>query len=324
MTPTAARPTPRTDSHWYFTDGKPCYEIEKKDGSGMRNTTLADARKLNLLPSVTTILKILHKEGLVNWMIEQAALAVLTAPRKEGEGLDAFVLRVLHTEEQQHGERDIARDRGIAIHDAIEALMRGEQANDEILPWVKPAFDALIAYGKPVATERILVGNGFAGKTDLVMDSTDHWRLWDFKGTGRLPDPARGAWPEHRLQLAAYARAYQQLLDTGGPEAGADRPIVVGNVYISTAKQGEFVIIEHEDWEVTFDLGFAPLIQHWQWANNYFPSKPEAPKPARQAQAAQSAQEPTPQTVKVNLPIVDIRGRKAVVTTSQAQQPPTL
>lgn len=287
----------------------------------MRATTLADARKLNLLPSVTTILSLLEKPALTLWKVEQAALAVLTAPRKDGEELDAFVLRVLHTEEQQHEERDIARDRGIAIHDAIEALMRGEQANDEILPWVKPAFDALVAYGKPVATERILVGNGFAGKTDLVMDSTDHWRLWDFKGTGRLPDPARGAWPEHRLQLAAYARAYQQLLDTGGPEAGADRPIVVGNVYISTAKQGEFVIIEHEDWEVTFDLGFAPLIQHWQWASNYFPSKPEAPKPARQAQAAQSAQEPPPQAVKVNLPIVDIRGRKAVVTTSQAQPP---
>lgn len=296
--------------------------MEKKDGSGMRKTTLADARKLNLLPSVTTVIGLLAKPALIDWMCEQAALAVLTSPRKDGEDLDAFVLRVLHTEEQQHGERDIARDRGIAIHDAIEALMRGEQANGEILPWVKPAFDALIAYGKPVATERILVGNGFAGKTDLVMDCKDHWRLWDFKGTSKLPDPARGAWPEHRLQVAAYARAYQQLLDTGGPEAGADRPIIVGNVYISTAKQGEFVIIEHEDWEATFDLGFAPLIQHWQWANNYFPSKPEAPKPARQTQPAQSAQEPTPQAVKVNLPTVDIRGRKAVMTTSRVQQPP--
>lgn len=280
----------------------------------MRATTLADARKLNLLPSVTTILSLLEKPALTLWRVEQAALAVLTAPRKDGEELDAFVLRVLHTEEQQHEERDIARDRGIAIHDAIEALMRGEQANDEILPWVKPAFDALIAYGKPVATERILVGNGFAGKTDLIMDCKDHWRLWDFKATGKLPDPARGAWPEHRLQLAAYARGYQQLLDTGGPEAGADRPIIVGNVYISTSKQGQFVIIEHEEWEATFDLGFAPLIQHWQWANNYFPSKPE---PAKN----QPSQEPTPQVAKVNLPTVDIRGRKAVVTTSQAQQP---
>ena len=33
---TIARPTTRTDSHYYYPTGEPCYELPKKDGSGMK------------------------------------------------------------------------------------------------------------------------------------------------------------------------------------------------------------------------------------------------------------------------------------------------
>ncbi len=39
-------------SHWYDTDGNPHYEIEGK--TGIRNTTLRDARKHGWVPSVST------------------------------------------------------------------------------------------------------------------------------------------------------------------------------------------------------------------------------------------------------------------------------
>ena len=42
-------------SHWYTREGAPKYTVEAKNGNP-RNTTLADARKLNLVPSVTTII----------------------------------------------------------------------------------------------------------------------------------------------------------------------------------------------------------------------------------------------------------------------------
>src|SRR5512139_1672294 len=107
---TIARTTTPDSSHWYTTDGDPMYEVIAKSTGLPRNTTLADARKLNLLPSVTTILKILHKQALVNWLIEQAVLAAMTTPRLPGEQDDAFIERVLHTERVQDQEAEAARD----------------------------------------------------------------------------------------------------------------------------------------------------------------------------------------------------------------------
>ena len=52
-------------NHWYKQDGSPCYEVPYADPKkGMRSTTIRDARKLNLVPSVTTILQVMDKPGL--------------------------------------------------------------------------------------------------------------------------------------------------------------------------------------------------------------------------------------------------------------------
>src|SRR5436190_23373532 len=47
-------------------------------------STLRDARKLGLLPSVTNILGVITKPELTAWLQEQAVLAALTLPRLEG------------------------------------------------------------------------------------------------------------------------------------------------------------------------------------------------------------------------------------------------
>ena len=52
--------------HWYTKDGTPAYTTMGKTGE--RNTTLRDARKLGLLPSVTTIIGQLSKTGLNTWL----------------------------------------------------------------------------------------------------------------------------------------------------------------------------------------------------------------------------------------------------------------
>ena len=77
-------------SHWYTQDGKPFYEIENKSAPGtMRRVTLRDARKLNLVPSVTTITGVISKPQLEAWKIEQAILASLTLPRTPKESDDS-------------------------------------------------------------------------------------------------------------------------------------------------------------------------------------------------------------------------------------------
>lgn len=258
------------DAHWYTQNGEPCHQMPKKSEPGaFRATTLADARKLQLLPSVTTILKVLHKEALVAWRIEQAVLAVVTAPRLQGEPDDQFIERVLKTEKQQDQERDIARDIGTRIHDALECYFTGQPVDPEMRPWIEPAANSIRQYGTLAATERVLVGEGYAGRTDLIMqaENGEDWWLWDYKTTKKLPDPTKGgAWQEHQLQAAAYARAWLRTLNS--PESVVVR---TGNVYISSVDQGKFVICEHDDWHPTFNDGFAPLVRHWQWSTGYTP-----------------------------------------------------
>lgn len=247
-------------SHWYYTNGEPCYELPKKDGSGMKVPTLADARKLGLLPSVTTILKILHKQALVDWLIEQAVLAVMTTPRQPAEADDAFIERVLHGERVQDQESQAARDRGTQIHAALEAMFVGDPVDRDILPWVVPVYAALSKRGEVMGVEKCLVGDGYAGKLDLQLQSPDGimW-LYDYKTTKKLPDKA--AWPEHRLQLSAYGAA---LASFGWRAA---------NVYISTVEQGKFIILEHQNEADTFENGFMPLLHHWQWSTGYRPAQ---------------------------------------------------
>ena len=274
---TAARTTETKSPHWYHQTGEPCHTVLAKNGNP-RPTTLADARKLNLLPSVTTILDaVLRKPGLESWKTEQACLAVLTAPRLASEDLDAFVARVLGQEGQQHQEAQLARQRGTLIHDALENLFQGQAVAAEILPLVQPAFQAISAYGQRVTTEKVLVGDGYAGRTDLILEAPGAWWLFDYKTTRKLPDPNKGgAWTEHLLQCSAYAQALRTLLDlqtAGLPEPLAKaywKPIRTANAYLSTLDPGQFVICEHSPlWTDAFTGGFAPLLKYWQWSNNY-------------------------------------------------------
>lgn len=254
-TATVARPSQSYGAHWYSRDGKPMHFVEKKDGTGTRPTTLADARKLDLLPSVTTILKCLSAPALEAWKTEMAVLACLTTPRLENEPLDLFINRVLNVEKQQDQESDAARQLGTNIHDAIEQALQGGTYDAQFDDYVAPVIGSLTALGRVVATEKVLVGVSYAGKTDCICESDHAITLLDFKTTKR---PPKEAYPEHRLQLAAYAAA---LGNTGG------KRIRTVNIYISTTEPGQIAICANPDWVETFQRGFKPILDYWYWRN---------------------------------------------------------
>jgi hypothetical protein len=234
--------------------------VDKAKGGGQRPTTIADARKLNLLPSVTTVLDVLAKPALTKWLINQAVDAILTSERKEGETLDEFKDRVLVIEAQQDRESEKARDRGTEMHDALEKYLGGkpEEVSPEILPWIQPAATFILARGKIVATEKVLVGDGYAGKCDLVLEVNEEIEIIDFKTTKKLP---KEAWDEHVLQCSAYAAAY----------ANTEKGDVfeTGNLYISTVDQGQFIFCPHGfAWGTAYRFGFQPLFTAWQWMND--------------------------------------------------------
>jgi len=256
--PTAARPARIESAHWYHPNGTPCFEVPRANGSGMRPTTLADARKLSLFPSVTTLLKTLNKPALNDWLIEQGLLACLTSPRADGEGLDAFVHRILHVERVQDQEASLARDLGTDMHAGMAALFRGERIEDDLRPWIEPAYQAVKRKDSLWQVETVVVGDGYAGTVDLIQSTPDAVLIVDWKTTKKLP---KSAWPEHLLQLGAYAKAYQ---DPG------ERPITTANVYISTVDCGKFTICVHGPWHPAAEA-FRNLVALWQWQNSYTP-----------------------------------------------------
>lgn len=76
--------TTQSSSHFYaYKDGQfvSCHEVPYADGKGMRKTTLTDARRLNLFPSVTGICSIVNEPGLNNYWKTQAIMSALTLPR---------------------------------------------------------------------------------------------------------------------------------------------------------------------------------------------------------------------------------------------------
>lgn len=268
---TVARPIPVTGAHYYDpTTGEPRHFVKKKDGSGDRPSTIKDCRDNGWVPSCTTVLKLLHKEALVQWQIEQGILSAVTTPRLPNETDDAFVYRIVHVDKTAEQEGQIARDKGTAIHAALEAYFSGQPVPPEMEQTVRPVIDALISRGEMASSEVVLVGAGYAGRTDLIQDCEGCWHLTDFKSARKLPDPNKGgAYLEHKVQCAAYAKAFADKLKRAGE---LKKPIVTSNVYISTSNPGEFVICEHEEsWEETYENGFHNLLSYWVFQNGYTP-----------------------------------------------------
>ncbi len=211
------------------------------------------------MPGVSTVLKALAAPGLEAWKQEQMALVLLTAPRREGEAIDAFVHRVLHEERQQDAEAAQARELGTRVHAAIEAALNKLPYDRDLEAYVEPAIDKVFSTGKVICTERIVVGDGYAGKLDAMTEGIAT-TIWDFKTARTLP--TKSSWPEAKLQLSAYAKAICKTDNLS---------LMTANLYVSTTKPGELFLDVHGDWPATYEHGFKPLLAVWQWLNDYRP-----------------------------------------------------
>jgi hypothetical protein len=185
------------NGHWYTKDGSPAYTTVGKTGE--RPTTLRDARKLGLLPSVTTINGQLSKAGLNSWLQQQVLLAALTLPRLDGEGEQEWLARVMQDSKATGRE---AAERGTAIHAIIEGYF------EQVYMPEKPAYLSNIdkalsdAFGEQLwLSEKSFAHNlGFGGKCDLM--SKDGF-IVDFK-TKETDLDKIDVYFEHEMQLAAY------------------------------------------------------------------------------------------------------------------------
>ena len=244
--------------HWYAADGSPAYRVIGKNGKE-RNTTLRDARKESLVPSVTTVLNVAAKPALNQWLQRQVLLAALTLPRRPDEPEDEWIARIMDDSKEQGRA---AADAGTEIHAAIQSFYDGTvyKGHEE---FVGGCVDAIRSYFNDWAwiSERAFAHeSGFGGKCDLHVPASEHCKgmVIDIKTKEFTnPDKVEG-YDEHLMQLAAYR------VGLGVPEARC------ANVFVSRNVPGLVKIIEwsEDDLKRGWEMFYA-LLTYWQIKNQH-------------------------------------------------------
>ena len=217
-------------NHWYDKEGNPAYTIIGVNGKE-RATTLRDAKKHGYVPSVTTILGLLHKPGLETWKLQNMLLAALTLPREDGESETDWIERVMQDSKATGKE---AMDRGSRMHDVLEQFYKSKTT--QIWPSycieIDRALETHFGTQNWIPEKSFIHSMGFGGKVDLHAPGI----VVDFKSKEGSLDSVK-AYDEQIMQLAAYRNGLNM------PNARCV------NVYFT--ESGDVKLIEHTEEDLT-------------------------------------------------------------------------
>ena len=268
-------------SHFYTSTGVARHFVPKKGGAGNRPTTIADARKEALLPSATTIIRLMEKPALSTWKLQQVAKAAwnhqfhATGPAlTEKEYIDKMVL---DSEESML----TASDFGTKLHARLEQLVAPDGTVIAPAPETDPAFEAVKEWlmrrvDDVIYAEKHVLGAlgglGYAGKFDLFARVNGQRVVIDFKT--RTPyvlksgPKLRPYWDSDCVQLAAYAHA----IELADPAQRAP-----GGISLIVASDGSPLLLENAWSEDDMRRGlnlFESLLTAWSLTNDYYPPIP--------------------------------------------------
>lgn len=259
----------KESGHWYDPRARQLVETvpySKKGTSGPPD--LRHARKLGLVPGVTTITSCAAAWGLERWKREQVLMAALTLPRRDGETDQQFCARVI---EDSESASETARNAGTAIHAEIQQHYTDGMLPDDpiMLTHVAGARDVILnVWGENEWVPERCVSHtlGYATKVDLFCP--DGRIILDFKSKDFGPDDAVNltTYDDHAMQLAAGAVAL------AGPQGGSE--VLVGVraaiVYVSRTHPGLSWPVGvspeelHRGWQM-----FQALLSFWKTKNRY-------------------------------------------------------
>lgn len=241
--------------HWYGRDGSSAY-----------GSTLRDARKHGLVPSVTTVDKVIAAPQLTNWMVRQALDAALTLPRLDGESLDAFKERALEDSRRQAIE---AAEKGTELHNAIEASFVGGRIRgwEKHCGAVKKALNEHFGERQWINEASFAHPMGFGGKCDLHALGI----VVDFKSKPRIEEGKKYAYDNHARQLAAYAVGLDVVTY---PEGGVFdwKSVTLANLFIGVE---DAKVSVHIHTPAAAEKGWAQFqaaLALWKAMNNFDPS----------------------------------------------------
>lgn len=189
--------------HYYWPDGRTAYTVIGKNGKE-RNTTLRDARKLGLLPSVSTIIRTASSPGLQRWKDEQLLMAALTSTRLLGETDDDYISRVI---DDSKAQGKAAADRGTALHGALERYVQsgGSERQGQWQEHCEAVCEAMREKNINLLTDGTAERSfahayGYGGKIDWSSPGA----IVDFKSKQSVGATKMKGYDEHIMQLAAY------------------------------------------------------------------------------------------------------------------------
>ena len=247
----------KESGHWYDKDGNPAYDQPHQSKPGQtRPTTLRDAKKLGLVPSVTTILKMAAQPALEKWKLNQLMMAALTLPAVKGESIGDYEARLW---EDANAQSEAAKIRGAEIHGFIESHFQGGTVDaPRAIPFIDAVEEALYdAFGdQEWSAEKAFASDlGFGGKIDLHSPHV----IIDYKTKDNnkiVKKPM--SYIENKMQLSAYRKGL------GIPDA------VIANLYIGRDLQEDgSVLVKLEihdgDWWPEFEC----LLKYWKLVKNH-------------------------------------------------------
>jgi hypothetical protein len=262
-------------NHWYTRTGESAHTQPTKAGAknAMRATTIKDAKKLDLLPSVSSILKVVHNSPLERWKLNQVAKACAENPIHplEHESIDTYVNAMIA---KAFEETSKAADLGTRIHAAIEAFLTNSDSNDsEANIYAINAINRIKGLGLSIVASEVGVVSdeyGYAGRTDIAFtaDGGMTTGILDFKSTKTKEGEPVIEKQGYAAQIAAYHNAYWS-------KGMGIRDTSVGyNVFISTTEMGRIDVVKYdaERLRKEFDF-FNAAAQIWRYKNNYDPRK---------------------------------------------------
>lgn len=252
--------------HWYTLDGQAAHTqaTKTKGAKPTRSTTLADAKRIGLLPSVSAYTRMLAAPYLERYKMLEVAKACYACPPSGGESYDDYAKHIL---EKSGKDGSGAAQVGTQVHAAIDLYFTDPEhymACPDIVcqdgrevtadSFVLPAIAKIDGLGLEVkSTESILVNAayGYAGTTDMIFTHKNLCGILDFKTKRTHEGEPVISGDTHAMQIAAYHAAYW-----GADDGDAIGVNAVGyNVYISTTEIGRVDVVQYSRDE---------LLEGWQ------------------------------------------------------------
>lgn len=260
--------------HWYTKDGQTAHTQPTKSKSAKnptRPTTIKDARNLGLLPSVTSVLKMVHNEGLARWKHKKIVEACFNRPPIGEESVEGYTDFIL---EKAFDEADNAAELGTKIHNCIENMLKGtdDVFDKDIIEYANNALSKVESLGIEIVESEFITCNsrcGYAGTTDLAFKADGGITgILDFKSKRTVKDDPVVPTFGQAAQIAAYYSSYwKDAWDSHGFNNA-----VGYNVYISTTEPGRIEVVKYDADELRkeWDM-FEHVCAIWRYKNQYDP-----------------------------------------------------